>query len=270
VAFGLGQERVDLGAWSESRRVPPSRPRLRRPVNEGPLRSRLLIALRARVGLRTGVSDSPSWLSGNGRPSWPAPFGPLPFEPLACGYRPRGWHTPALSTTEVDCGKSKSEEPGFASLLGTLACLWRMASVALGVLRVRAHRALLPSPRITRSTTYLPWCRSPRCGRTTNRAVTPYLAPCSFTPRAARPTRHLSLRKSRRVAPSGPVAAGEGCERKKPAGGRPGRPAVSAEPGGRIGNLRSKPDPDRTRVGAHDVRESGTRPRQRPFLSGSP
>ena len=63
------------------------------------------------------------------------------------------------------------------------------------------------------------------------------------TSATARVTTHLSLGKSRRVAPSGPVAAGEGFERKKPEGGRPGRPAVSAETGCRIGNLRSKPDP---------------------------
>ncbi|MGY4164328.1 hypothetical protein ACVKN3_002271 [Luteibacter sp. PvP120] len=77
---------------------------------------------------------------------------------------------------------------------------------------------------------------------------------------AARPTRHLNVRKSRRVAPSGPVAAGEGFERKKPEGGRPGRPAVSAETGCRIGNLRSKPDPARRAI--------DKRPRSGPSLAG--
>ena len=52
--------------------------------------------------------------------------------------------------------------------------------------------------------------------------------PC--TSAAACVTTHLSLGKSRRVAPSGPVAAGEGFERTRPEGGRPGRPAIFAEP----------------------------------------
>ena len=80
---------------------------------------------------------------------WPAVLAgpasrPCPFEPLACGYRPRGWHPPALSNGEVACGESV--EPGFASWLGTLACLVCMASVALGMSRVRA-RACAPTPR---------------------------------------------------------------------------------------------------------------------------
>ena len=60
----------------------------------------------------------------------------------------------------------------------------------------------------------------------------------------ARVTTHLSLRKSRRVAPSGPVAAGEGFERKRPrsGAGQDGRPFPLSH-GGRIGNPRSKPDP---------------------------
>ncbi|MET4678330.1 hypothetical protein ACVKN3_000812 [Luteibacter sp. PvP120] len=100
------------------------------------------------------------------------------------------------------------------------------------------------------------------CSNNQNKALTPYPDRYSFTPRAARPTRHLSLRKSRRVAPSVPVAAGEGFERRKPEGGRPGRPAVSAETGGRIGNLRSKPDP-----GPKGNRQTAA---ERPFPFGSP
>ena len=87
---------------SKSRRVAPSVPRLRRPVKEGPLRGRLLIALRARVGLRTGIFDSPSMAQRK----WPAVLAgpatrPCPFKSLACGYRPRGGYPPALPDTEV-------------------------------------------------------------------------------------------------------------------------------------------------------------------------
>ena len=129
---------------SKSRRVAPSGPRLRRPAKERPLRGRLSMALRARVGLRTGIFDSPSMAQRK----WPAVLAgpasrPCPFESLACGYRPRGWHPPALSSTEVACGES--EELGFASWVGTLACLLCMASIALGTSRVRA-RACAPTP----------------------------------------------------------------------------------------------------------------------------
>ncbi len=57
-------------------------------------------------------------------------------------------------------------------------------------------------------------------------------------------TTHLSLGKSRRVAPSGPVAAGEGFERTRPlsGAGQDGRP-FSLSHGWRIENPRAKPDP---------------------------
>ncbi|MET4676989.1 hypothetical protein ACVKN3_000779 [Luteibacter sp. PvP120] len=259
-ALGLGP-----GAWSKSRRVPPSGPRLRRPVNERPLRGRLLIALRAGSGFERGFPIRHPWLSGNGRPSWPAPFGPFPFESLACGYRPRGWHPPALSSTEVGCGES--EEPGFASWVGTLACLLCIASVALDTSRVRA-RACAPTPRrqttrrISHNRLY-PWGRSPRCGRKANKAMTPYPTSARSPPRAARPTIHLGIGKSRRVAPLGPVAAGEGFERTRPRSGAgpDGRP-FSLSHGWRIENPRSKPDPARRAI--------NKRPRTRPFIDGSP
>jgi len=73
-----------------------------------------------------------------------------------------------------------------------------------------------------------PCGRCPRCGRKANEAATPYPNAARSPARTARPTRHLSLRKSRRVAPSGPVAAGEGFAQIRPEGGRPGRPAVLA------------------------------------------
>ena len=63
------------------------------------------------------------------------------------------------------------------------------------------------------------WAKSQRSGDA---------VPC--TSATARVTTHLSLGKSRRVAPSGPVAVGEGFERTRPEGGRPGRPAIFAEP----------------------------------------
>ncbi len=120
---------------------------------------------------------------------------PDPFEPLACGYRPRGWHPPALSSTEVACGES--EELGFASWVGTLACLLCMASVALGTSRVRAracaptppqtadHALDMPQPALHLRPTY-PWRRSPRCGRKANKAATPY--PARLRPLSSQPT----------------------------------------------------------------------------------
>ena len=67
-------------------------------------------------------------------------------------------------------------------------------------------------------------------------------APC--TSAAARVTTHLSLGKSRRVAPSVPVAAGEGFERTRPrsGAGQDGRPFLLSH-GWRIKNPRAKPDP---------------------------
>ena len=44
----------------------------------------------ARVGLRLGVSDSPSLARENGRPSGPAPCGPDPAAALACATGPEG------------------------------------------------------------------------------------------------------------------------------------------------------------------------------------
>ena len=54
----------------------------------------------------------------------------------------------------------------------------------------------------------------------------------------------LTVRKSRRVAPSVPVAAGEGFERTRPrsGAGQDGRPFLLSH-GWRIKNPRSKPDP---------------------------
>ena len=175
-----------MRCWSKSRRVPPSGPRLRRPVKERPRSRPCIYSPTGRVGLRTGVSDSPS-MAQRKRPAvlaGPATR-PFPFESLACGYRPRGWHPPALSTTEVACGES--EELGFASWVGTLACLVCMASVALGTSRVRAracaptppqtadHALDMPQPALHLRPTY-PWRRSPRCGRKANKAATPYPA----------------------------------------------------------------------------------------------
>src|SRR6187551_1366799 len=57
LAFGIA---FGLGPWSKSRRVPPSGPRLRRPVKEGPRARPCIYSPTGRVGLRTGVSDSPS------------------------------------------------------------------------------------------------------------------------------------------------------------------------------------------------------------------
>ncbi len=82
-------------------------------------------------------------------------------------------------------------------------------------------------------------------------APTVTVTPTLSCPRArgALPSTRLSARKSRRVPPSGPVAAGEGSEWKKsPQGAGHGGPAVSAETGGRIGNLHSQSDPARRAI----------------------
>ena len=74
---------------------------------------------------------------------------------------------------------------------------------------------------------------------------------------------HLSVRKIRRVPPSWPVAAGEGFERTRPEGGRPGRPAIFAEPW-----MANQKSPGEARPAAR--RAINKRPRTRPFIDGSP
>ncbi|MET4676232.1 hypothetical protein ACVKN3_002799 [Luteibacter sp. PvP120] len=142
LAFGIA---LGLGLRSKSRRVPPSGPRLRRPDREGP-RSRPFIdcpsgpGRASNGGFRFAIHGSAETAGRRGRP----PDGPDPFEALACGYRPRGWHPPALSNGKVACGES--EELGFASWVGTPVGLLCMASVAIDTSRVRA-RACAPTPQ---------------------------------------------------------------------------------------------------------------------------
>jgi hypothetical protein len=101
--------RVPCGRWSKSRRVAPSVPRLRRPAKEGPLARPFVYCPSGRVGLRTGIFDSPSMAQRK----WPAVLAgpasrPCPFESLACGYRHRGGYPPALPQTEVACWASSA------------------------------------------------------------------------------------------------------------------------------------------------------------------
>src|SRR6201991_1876351 len=63
--------------------------------------------------------------------------------------------------------------------------------------------------------------------------------------RCARPTRNLKVWKSRRGSPSGPVAQARRPTGKSPQGAGQGWPAVFAETGCRIGNLRWGADPGR-------------------------
>jgi hypothetical protein len=164
--------------------------------------------------------------------------------------------SPALPTPRVAPAGSfgdwgclwESKKRGFASLLGTLACLLCMASFALGRLRVRAHRALLPGPcgaqechaTLQHPSTLLG--RSARCARKANKAKKPHAIK---RPGVCSPPPHRTARKSRRVAPSGTVAQarwpdgsgraagptmdgrpfslGRKPSRKAPSGHRPGR-----------------------------------------------
>jgi hypothetical protein len=99
------------------------------------------------------------------------------------------------------------------------------------------------------------WAKSQQSGDAVPR-------PLLVQPARSSPTRNLSLRKSRRVAPSGPVAAGEGFAQIRPEGGRPGRPAVLARQD--VESRTPVRSPTRAR------RAIRIRPRMRPFLSGSP
>jgi len=144
---------------------------------------------------------------------------------------------------------------------------WRVGRAARGggrVVRVRRRRfvgcsrtSCAPTPEVGPVYSTLD---PPAVGRSARTCANPQhhprrLRPCATGKPAFPATKrnaalrstpsNLSRRKSRRVPPSWPVAAGEGFERKRPEGGRPGRPAVSAETGCRIGNPRSKPDPPR-------------------------
>ncbi len=119
------------------------------PSRKGRVRGRLLIALRAGSGFEWGFPTRHPVSR-----KWPAVLAgpasrPCPFEPLACGYRPRGWHPPALSKTEVACGKS--EMHGFALLQGTLAYMVCIASIAMAY--AYGQVTLIASARCRFSTT---------------------------------------------------------------------------------------------------------------------
>src|ERR1700754_917016 len=78
----------------------------------------------------------------------------------------------------------------------------------------------------------------------------------SASERCARPTRNLRVRKSRRGSPSGPVAQARRPTGKSPRGAGHGWPAVFAETGCRIGNLRWGADPGRRPL----IHGGGSRP----------
>ena len=127
-------------------------------------------------------------------------------------------------------------------------------------------RALLLSQKITHSTT----CPTPGVERTMCAKSQQSGDAIPRTSASARVTTHLSLGKSRRVVPSGPVAAGEGFERIRPEGGRPGRPAIFAEPW-----MANRKSPGEARPGCGTGRSARcARIRctaaERPFLDGSP
>src|SRR6201991_852198 len=74
--------------------------------------------------------------------------------------------------------------------------------------------------------------------------------------RCARPTPNLRVWKSRRGSPSGPVAQARRHTGKSPKGAGHGWPAVFAETGCRIGNLRWGADPGRRPL----IHGGGSRP----------
>ena len=177
---------------------------------------------------------------------------PLPVEALACGYRPRGSPPPALSCTEVGCGSSGvrlHRFVGFRRQVGSYRGFARR--IPLSPLRrndpvcVGADSVGEPSPRLRRMRPCAPGKRAvPATKRHAARLT------CSFT-----------VRKSRRVPPSRPVAAGEGSDWKRPAGGRSwmtGRFRGGRD--SRLENPQSEPDPVRRTI--------GKRTRSGPSLAG--
>jgi hypothetical protein len=151
-----------------------------------------------RVGLRLGVSESASCLSGNGRPSRSAPCGPCPVEALAYATGPEGETRRLFRILRFVGSSAPLARRGATALSSAIqAAQSAKRSASRGKRIAASHDAL--QIRVTAPQDALPIQITGVCT----------------------PAIHLTVGKSRRVPPSGPVAQARASTGSGPSGGRP-------------------------------------------------